>query len=746
MAVHPIILCGGPGSRLWPSSTPGNPKPFLDLVGGHSLFQRTVLRMAALDGAQPPVVVAGRAHVGLARAQLAAIGVKGTIIAEPMGRDSGPALLVAAEWIARSSPGAIACAVASDHHIPDIEAFSQAVEAGRPAAESGRIVTFGIRPTGPAVAYGYIRAGEALAEAPAASHVRQFVEKPDLARAGVLVSEGCLWNSGNFMCRTDILLAEAETHAPEMIRAVRAALDESPAETEAVFLAPSFGAAPKVSIDVAVMEKTGRAAVLPIAYAWSDLGAWDAVREASTLDEQGNAVSGVAAVSNTRNSLVRAEDGARVLALGLDGIAVVAKGAEVLVCRLDHAADLKRGLATLDRNIRERNRFDGGSILAGQVSAASRLRRWLWEQALPIWWSFGADHQGGGFHEKLAQNLEPVRAPRRARVQARQAYVYATAGRLGWPGPWSAAATHGIDYLIARYKRPDGLFRTLVDPDGAPLDDAAVLYDQAFVLLALAAVAQALPERRAEHVALAEALAEAVDRAFARGEGYRAEEVSESFLSDPVMHLFEATLAWVEADAGDHWYARAARLAALFLDRMVDAGHGRIVETFDDQWRPHPGDEGRRLEPGHHFEWAWLMERWSRLSGDERAHDVALKLFASGERGVDPATGLAVDDLSDDFSVLTPTSRLWPQTERVKAALILAPSDTGRGSEMFAVAQSAACAIEAYLDTPVAGLWRDTPWPTDASAGAAAPASSFYHIVGAIAALAELDANVKSRR
>jgi mannose-6-phosphate isomerase len=201
------------------------------------------------------------------------------------------------------------------------------------------------------------------------------------------------------------------------------------------------------------------------------------------------------------------------------------------------------------------------------------------------------------------------------------------------------------------------------------------------------------------------------------------------------MHLFEATLAWVEAGGGPRWRAWAVEIADLFINRMVDTVAGRIFEVFDEQWKPTPDLEGRKLEPGHQFEWAWLMERWSRLSGDARAHDIAIALRASGERGVDPATGLTVDDLLDDFSVYAGSSRLWPQTERVKANLILADGDPADAQVSMAAVRSAARALEAYLDSPRPGLWRDTPSPSDPGAGAPAPASSFYHIIGAIDAL-----------
>ena len=729
MGVHPIVLCGGPGSRLWPASTARNPKPFVDLLGGPSLYQRTLARLAALPGAHAPTIVTGADHAPQARDQLAALARAGTFLVEPVGRDSGPALLAAALWIGREHPRAVALAVASDHHIPDEAAFAAAVGAALPAAEAGHIVTFGVRPTYPATAYGYIRPAAALEAVPAVRAVGRFVEKPDLERARALVAEGCLWNSGNFMFRVDAFLEEAARHTPEALDAVRRAIEAAAAEAGVLRLGAPFAQAPKISVDVGIMEKTARAAVLPIDHAWSDLGAWDAIWAASMRDGDGNAVQGAAVVRDSADCLVRADEGSRVVVIGARGLAVVARKGEVLVAALDRAADLKPALAALDQLAPGGGAREPARPASAERSEAAgpRLKAWLFERALPLWWCFGADHAGGGFHERLGQTLVPIRMDRRALVQARQVHVFATAALMGWTGPWTAAVDHGLGYLERCYRRPDGLYRQAVDAEGAAAQNLARLYDQAFVLLALATSARAMPGRLAALEGQARGLAAAIRRTFARGGGFRAEEASETFLADPVMHLFEAVLAWSEITDGDDWRAWAGEIAGHFLTGMFDADGGRIVEAFDALWRPFDGPEGRRLEPGHHFEWAWLMERWSRLTRQARPHEAALVLYASAERGVDPASGLVLDALRDDFTVLETTSRLWPQTERVKAALLLAPDGEAAGA--------GARAIEAYLDTPHAGLWRDAPRGPGAREDDPAMASSLYHLVGAIQAL-----------
>ena len=737
MNTYPVIMCGGPGARLWPSSTASCPKPLIALLGPQSLFQKTVLRLAGLPGARPPVVVAGAAHADEVRRQLAAVGGGGTILSEPAGRDSGPALLAAVAWIARLDPDAVVVAVASDHHIPDDAAFAAAVAAARDAVDNGEIVTFGVAPAEPSSAYGYIRPGDLLAGDPSVRRVAVFVEKPDQTRARGLVDDGCLWNSGNFMFRADALLREARTFAPGVLDCVLSAIAEG-ADRDGVFhLGATFRDADRISIDVAVMEKTRRAAVLPIDYAWSDLGSWDAVWRASDQDAHGNAVSGLAHVSESAGCLIRAEAGTEVVALGLKNLAVVAWAGQVLVSDLGAVATLKPALDGLAAR-RQALASATGDPATELAAASNRLTQWLWRDALPLWWCFGADHAGGGFHESLNLDLSPTGADRRARVQARQVFVYATAGLTGWPGPWRAAMDHGLAWLVDKFARPDGLFRASVDMDGEPVDNSAVLYDQAFVLLAMATAARAAPDLADRLRQRARALLAAIRGAFGHTPGgFRGREGADVFQLDPIMHLFEAALAWRDVEDDPVWNALADEIGALFLTKLLDHHQGGVREDFDPNWRPAPGVVGRMLRPGHHFEWAWLLRRWAARRPRPDAETAAKALFKAGSRGVDTTTGLVVDVLLDDFSVHEATSRLWPQTEYLRAAVLFAREGTEVDPTHLAAALSAARAMEAYFTTPVRGLWRDTPAFTPPADPAPARASSLYHIIGAITALGE---------
>lgn len=358
--------------------------------------------------------------------------------------------------------------------------------------------------------------------------------------------------------------------------------------------------------------------------------------------------------------------------------------------------------------------------------AEAGLSAWLFDTALPLWWETGADHDRGGFFEAIDGEGRPLTAPRRARVQARQIYVYATAGQLGWTGPWSAAVRHGIDYFLHRYARPDGLFRTLVDPlERYPLGDTPWLYDQAFALLAMAEAERAGVASlgdRARQIAIALAGWRWPDGGF--------EEPPAAYprQSNPHMHLFEAALAWEEVDAAGPWSALADELAALAQSRFID-GAGAIHEYFQDGWRFADGVAGRIIEPGHQFEWAWLLKRWAERRNDDAGRAAALGLYHAGKRGIDPRRGVATQQLLDDGSIHDDVARLWPQTERIKAALIF---------EEPQEAIAAVSGLKLYLNRNIPGLWWDKLNPDGTWVQEPAPASSFYHIVCALAELRRL--------
>ncbi|MFT4933468.1 MAG: mannose-1-phosphate guanylyltransferase/mannose-6-phosphate isomerase [Pseudoalteromonas distincta] len=718
MAIYPVIMCGGSGTRLWPASRPAHPKQFLPLVGARSMFQETVLRVAGLPGAEKVVVVAGLAHRALIEAQLSEIGTKAAVLLEPEARDSAAAMAAACAWIDARDPEGIAVVVSADHHIPDDAAFRAAVLSAVEGARQGLIVTLGVRPDAPSAAYGYISPG---AQAGPVWSVDAFVEKPDVETARGYITSGYLWNSGNFVTPAGLLLAELDAFEPAISAAARTAVASAHgAAGESQLLGEAFVTAPKISIDYAVMEKTKAAAVLPVEFAWSDLGAWDAVWAASPRDEAGNAIRGEALALSAHDCLVRAPTGTQVTLIGVKDLAVVVDQGQVLVCNLSASQQVKTAVDQLKAQGRETlvapAPFD--TVEGAQVW----FDRWLRTSALPLWWTLGADHVRGGFHEALTPEGAPVEAPRRSRVQTRQTFVYATAGLMGWQGPWRQAAWHGMTYFLDRYRRPDGLFRALVSEAGEPLDETAALYDQAFALLAMATLNAADPG----HVDLAaegRRLLQALQALRHPAGGFR-EEGAHPFQANAHMHLLEAAMAWAEAGGGPEWQALAAEIVELALTRLIDADGGYLREFFDADWTPAPGEDGRLIEPGHQFEWAWLLARWSQMTGEPRALPAARRLYAAGLKGVDPARGVAINALNDDFTARDPAARLWPQTEWLKAALIF-------GEDALAPAS----ALALYLDTPATGAWRDLNLPADEFRAEPAPASSFYHIAVACRAL-----------
>jgi len=368
----------------------------------------------------------------------------------------------------------------------------------------------------------------------------------------------------------------------------------------------------------------------------------------------------------------------------------------------------------------------------------SDFQSWLFESALPLWSTQGVDQSFGGFQESLNLDGTVASSARRARVQGRQSFVFSQAGKMGWSGPWQEMAELGLACLIARYRRPDSMFSTLVSADGAVLNSAAYVYDQAFVLLSAASLHALSP--RNDHwkrVALDLLHQLEVSRSHAAG-GFR-EEGEHGFLSNPHMHLLEAALAWIEVDDNSAWNDLADEIAVLALQKFTDPKKHFLREYFGADWQPLSGALGNCVEPGHQFEWAWLLERWSRLRQHGDAHAMAVDLFETGTRGVNASRNVAIDEMDDAFAATRSTARLWPQTERIKAALILMESAESGARDFYRQqACAAAESLWAYLQVSTPGLWRDKMQEDGQFVVEPAPASSLYHITGAIDALGHL--------
>ncbi|RJF94498.1 mannose-1-phosphate guanyltransferase [Oleomonas cavernae] len=339
----PVVLCGGSGTRFWPLSTDANPKQFLRLWQGKSLFQITIARLSG-RGAAPALIICNKVHEAEIRRQLAEIGAgEATILLEPERRDSAAAIAVAAAWVARRHGADVPIGIfPSDQLIGDEAAFRHALDLAAILAREGRLVTFGITPDRPATEFGYVERAAPIAAHPGAFEVASFHEKPEAAVAAGYIASGRFdWNSGMFVFTAAGFLAQAEIHMKAILDAARLATTRAVEIGGAWHLdAEAFGQAEKKSIDYALFEHASGVATVPVACGWSDVGNWRSAQVELPKDAAGNVVIGDAKAKETAGSII-VTDGLPVRVLGVEGLAVVVSAAGVLVTRLEDAARLK---------------------------------------------------------------------------------------------------------------------------------------------------------------------------------------------------------------------------------------------------------------------------------------------------------------------------------------------------------------------------------------------------------------------
>lgn len=338
--ITPVILSGGAGTRLWPLSRELFPKQFLPLAGSHTMIQDTLLRLSGLTEVNAPVIICNEDHRFLVAEQMRQIGCKpSAIVLEPVGRNTAPAVAVAALHQEKSDE--VMLVLPADHVIKDLVAFHAAVRKGLVEAEAGRLVTFGIVPTLPETGYGYIRAGKSV-KGRTALPIEAFVEKPDLATAQKYLKAGnYFWNSGMFMFKPSVLLAEIKKHSQKIVPACSKALKNGNSDADFVRLEKdAFSASPSISIDYAVMEKTDRGAMIPLDAGWNDVGSWAALADVNPADASGNVVTGDVLTQKVKNSCILASS-RLVAAVGIEDHVVVETADAVLVAHKSQVQDVK---------------------------------------------------------------------------------------------------------------------------------------------------------------------------------------------------------------------------------------------------------------------------------------------------------------------------------------------------------------------------------------------------------------------
>jgi len=354
----PVILSGGSGTRLWPLSRKNLPKQFLQLAGAGTLFQQTIARTSALADAQAPIVVCSEEHRFLVAEQLRDLKMEGaTILLEPMPRNTAPAIALAAWQALTRDPEAVLLVLPADHLIGDTASFTEAVGRALPLANDDWLATFGIRPESPEIGFGYIKRAEPVGDG--AFRVEHFVEKPDAAKAKHYVEAGDYeWNSGMFLFKAVRFLEELQQYAPTMHTATQAAFEAAKIDLDFVRVdKDAFATSPDNSIDYAVMEKTSRAAVIPVSCAWSDIGSWDALWAASQRDHDGNRLEGDVIAIDSRNCFLRGTDRRLVAALGLEDIVIVDTPDAVLVAPRARVQDVKKLVERIKADGRQEHMF-----------------------------------------------------------------------------------------------------------------------------------------------------------------------------------------------------------------------------------------------------------------------------------------------------------------------------------------------------------------------------------------------------
>jgi mannose-1-phosphate guanylyltransferase/mannose-6-phosphate isomerase len=726
--VLPVILCGGAGSRLWPLSRKSAPKQFHELASSKTMFCDTLDRVSskASDIYAPARIIGAAEFEGVIVEQSKASTIKvEKYIYEPCMRDTCAAIAAAISDIALSNPEQIVLVLPSDHHVADLDGFSLTIKrAGEAVKLDGGIMTIGIKPNHPETQFGYIERAQGSGPI---YDVERFREKPDLAAAKAYLDLGTFfWNAGIFMFKAGDMASEFERQQPEIFKFASLAMSNGQQTDNHHYLDKEhFTSCEKVSIDYGIMEHAANIRTIQAAFDWSDLGSWSQLHEASPQDVKGNAIIGDVVTTGVRNSYIRAEDRPVAIA-GLDDIVVVSQSDALMVVARDKSYMVKDLHNMISQTPWPPKVLNTSGI---QIPYKDKVKDWIFNLALPYWAKNSIDYEFGGVHEALDYAGKPVDlGKKRLRVLARQIYCYAEAQMLGWDGNYEEVLDHCVKTLIETGWHKDGGFIHLYNLDGTVQDDTRDAYDQCFVLLGFAALWKAQKNPLAKE--WGEKTLQFMDRQFAdeqNGGYFETPGGSDIRRANPHMHFFEAMLAWYEATGEEQYLDRAKKIIDLFKTKFFDHENWRLHEMFDANWVPLDNDINK-VEPGHHYEWVWLLLKYVTLSGDNSVKDYARKLYATALAfGHYTNTDSVALTMHFDGSELSPTGRMWCQTEGLKAALAL--KEHGMTVDGNLASRMLDQIYNRYLDTPQPGGWYDATDSEGRIVSTDMPTSTFYHVL-----------------
>ncbi|MEL6859696.1 MAG: AGE family epimerase/isomerase [Pseudomonadota bacterium] len=716
--IHPVILCGGAGTRLWPLSTPETPKQFLRLVSDRSMIEDTAARFT--DSAEPGLSFGQLLVVGALRhrALLSRALPDAKQILEPFGRNSAPA--VAAACLAYA-PEDLILILPADHDIRNVPAFHRAITVAAGAASAGAIITFGIEPTHPATGYGYIKA--AGQHDSGVLSADQFVEKPDLETAKAYLAAGSYyWNAGIFLFKAGVMLNAMETFAPEALAGVKKAMGT--ARGDIVALVPeAFEATPSISIDYAVMEKADNVKTVPVSMGWSDVGGYRALHELMTDHADANYVSGPVHVQNSNGLYVRSE-GPTISINGVSNLVIVATGNEVMITPKDDDGAVK-ALGAAVRNERHSLRFS--------PELKQTAKSWLWE-AFDTWSTVGWDEEHGGFVEQLHMDGTPdAKAARRVRVQARQVFCFSKAIEMGYPNRHAAEdlVKKGLAYIDSQLRHPESGFVHMVAPDGTRVKSQRDLYDHAFIILAGSAAHKATGSELALEIARDTiAFIDAKMKCETYGGWVESLPIATPRRTNPHMHLLEAMLEFFAATGDETALDRAREIVTLFECRFFNPANDVMAETFAKDWQLTSAASETIFEPGHHYEWASLLYMFENVSGHDTLSWRRRLIRRADASAINTNNGFPYNSVKANGEITNASSRVWHSLERFRAYLLHPDLASSRRSEQVFEQIKLT-----YLSRAPNGGWIDEVGHQGEAVSKAIPASMLYHFTTAFAPL-----------